>query len=276
MSWCTIESDPGVFTELIQLMGVKGVQMEELIMVDADMLKQLSPIYGIVFLFKYRQEKEKREIAKEYPKDLFFMKQMIQDACATQAILSILLNIKNENVDIGSCLKDFKGFTESFSPEDRGTSLGSVDKIRNAHNSFNAQDSFIFDEEKSSSGKGDAFHFISYVPFDGVLYELDGLQQGPIKIGEYKEENDWINILISTIQKRISTYTENDLFSIQAMIRDRKDILNEKIVELKKDSIKNKLEINELMIRLKEEELKMENYKEENQRRRHNYLKRMN
>ena len=59
----------------------------------------------------------------------------------------------SDKIDIGDCLKDFKSFTESFSPEDRGMSLGSVDRIRNAHNSFNAQESFVFDEDKTSSGK---------------------------------------------------------------------------------------------------------------------------
>ena len=42
--------------------------------------------------------------------------QVINNACATQAIISVLLNITHPDVELGSVLADFKDFSRAFDP----------------------------------------------------------------------------------------------------------------------------------------------------------------
>lgn len=92
--WCTIESDPAVFTELIHKLGVPSAQVEEVYSMDDDeLITKIKPkIYGFIFLFKWTKNLEPREPLTMYDEDLFFARQIVNNACATQAILSVLLN----------------------------------------------------------------------------------------------------------------------------------------------------------------------------------------
>ncbi|OWY91146.1 Ubiquitin carboxyl-terminal hydrolase, partial [Phytophthora megakarya] len=96
-----LKIDGGVFTALIEDIGVQGVQVEELYTLDEQQFADLSPVYGLVFLFKYEathgEDSDTPTFATE-DDGLFFAKQVISNACATQAILSILLNSQDINL----------------------------------------------------------------------------------------------------------------------------------------------------------------------------------
>lgn len=136
--WCTIESDPAVFTELIEKFGVKDVEVQELWDLEDSSFNKLSPMYGLIFLFKWDKELQSSvadNVLEEVPDGVFFAKQMINNACGTQAIISILLNNKDK-IELGDTLKNFLSFTQNLDPESIGMTLQQSDEIKKAHNSF--------------------------------------------------------------------------------------------------------------------------------------------
>ncbi|WEW54702.1 cysteine-type deubiquitinase [Emydomyces testavorans] len=222
---------------MIEDLGVKDVQFEELISLDADTIRSLSPVYGVIFLFKWTSGQSR---TSDTPQDgtydpsatengLFFAAQTIQNACGTQAILSVILNqddpsdpTSTAKIDIGPSLRDFKDFTTGFPPDLRGEALSNSTQIRNAHNAFARASPFADETSRSSVPDEDAelYHFIAYTPFRGTLYELDGLQPFPISHGPC-DTASFPDAVIDVLQRRIARYPEGEIrFNLMAVVRD--------------------------------------------------------
>ncbi|XP_053720090.1 ubiquitin carboxyl-terminal hydrolase isozyme L5 isoform X1 [Synchiropus splendidus] len=313
--WCLMESDPGVFTELIKGFGCRGAQVEEIWSMEPENFDNLKPVHGLIFLFKWQPGEEPAGsiVQDSRLERIFFAKQVcgrgsarepilfstparacvrvcgpqvINNACATQAIVSVLLNCAHADVLLGDTLTEFREFSHSFDAAMKGLALSNSEVIRQVHNSFARQQMFEFDA-KSSSKDEDAFHFVSYVPVNGRLYELDGLREGPIDLGVCTQD-DWIGAVRPVIEKRIQKYSEGEIrFNLMAIVSDRKMIYERRIGELQTQLAQDEpmdtdqsgtflssiqSEIAKYQLLIDEENLKLKRYRVENIRRKHNYL----
>ncbi|XP_050422684.1 ubiquitin carboxyl-terminal hydrolase isozyme L5 [Adelges cooleyi] len=278
--WCLIESDPGVFTELIRELGVTGAQVEELWTLDNSLFDSIKPVHGLIFLFRWigDDQPDGPIVRDSRIEKIFFAQQVINNACATQAILSVLFNCRHPSIELGSTLTEFKEFSQKFDANLKGLALSNSQKIRSVHNSFGRSGSiFEFDDSaKPKSKDEEAYHFVAIVPIDGRLYELDGLKEGPIDLGLIKPNTDWIEAAKPFIEKRINKYKEGEVhFNLMAVVTDRKLILERRLLALQTEDLDKDTKLaqeNSLRMQIDDEDDKMKRYKIENARRKHNYL----
>ncbi|GAB1599343.1 ubiquitin carboxyl-terminal hydrolase calypso-like isoform X2 [Argonauta hians] len=246
--WLELESDPGLFTLLLEDFGVQGVQVEEIY----DLQKQIEgPVYGFIFLFRWIEERRCRRktnteeefflIDEKAVNSIFFAKQVIPNSCATHALLSILLN--NDKVRHGKTLSKLKEFTKNMNPEDKGHAIGNMPELARAHNSHARPEPRHLPEKQqgiSTVRTMEAFHFVSYVPINGHLFELDGLKPYPIDHGPWQENEDWTEKFRRVISERLGTGTGGEpyhdiWFNLMAVVPDRRQLYENKLMTLKKN-----------------------------------------
>jgi len=252
--WLELESDPGIFTLLLEDLGACGVQVEEIY----DLHKAMDgPIFGYIFLFRWTEERRSRRKTnpdtEQFVKDestvnsMFFAHQVIPNSCATHALLSILLNCPQ--LTLGPTLSRLKLDTTGMSPDNKGLAIGNTPELARAHNRHAVPQPPKAACDRSernatistSAGRfsAEAFHFVSYIPVNGKLFELDGLKPFPIDHGPWTPEEDWTDLFRRVILDRIGSATAggepcHDIrFSLMAVVPDRRTALRQRLRLLK-------------------------------------------
>lgn len=133
---------------------------------------------GIIFL---SPEDGPGDHIEEVPESLYWMRQMVHDACGTVALVHAVVN-SNIALKEDSILDKFVKKTKPLDPEARGVALGEDSDFAAAH------DAAAKEGQTSTSGESynTPHHYIAFVHNKGRLYEMSGSRV--IDHGETSEE----------------------------------------------------------------------------------------
>ncbi|KAG6031218.1 hypothetical protein E4U40_007311 [Claviceps sp. LM458 group G5] len=180
------------------------------------------------------------------------------NACATVALLNIIMNAPD--IDLGQQLTGFKDATKNLGSSLKGQGISGNQFIRSIHNSFTRRMDHLnadlclendYDDaraqKKRKQGSSKArkrggkknkasleygYHFIAYVPCDGLVWELDGLRSKPHEIGSING-NDWTTVAKPQIEARMLQYEGSQLsFNLLAVCRNSSDHLSKTIASM--------------------------------------------
>ncbi|KAM0511564.1 hypothetical protein ACHAPE_009714 [Trichoderma viride] len=241
--WVELESEPAFFNAILQDLGVRDVKVQELFSIDQSWIDTLpKPVYGLIFLFQYTPEWDDDE-GEDETGSLWFANQTTNNACATFALLNIVMNAPH--LELGNQLREFKEATQNLSTVLRGHEVGNNRFMRSIHNSFTRRmdhlnadlwlENAVSDtktkkaktasrsskktRKKKRADDAYGFHFVAYVPVDGHVWELDGLQSKPHRVGPIESDDVcWTNIARPQIEGRILQYEESQIsFNLLAL-----------------------------------------------------------
>ena len=194
--WLPLESDPIIMTDYLRSLTNGStttitndrylIDIPSIDLVDEMGIFEFHNIIAYIFLFTmktYRRLGEYVPLDDDRIKNLFFMRQFVQNSCGSVALFHAYINtISSDKLITGnnndSLIGCFFQENRNHTPEERGHSFASNQSIKQLHhNQAMIGQSQLPTEEQLSNID---YHYVAFVPYNGQIFELDGRQSSPI------------------------------------------------------------------------------------------------
>ncbi|GFN94223.1 ubiquitin carboxyl-terminal hydrolase [Plakobranchus ocellatus] len=183
---------------------------------DTELLAMVPrPVAAVMLLFPSSKGLEPLgEVQTDYPKDLFYTKQTIGNACGTVAIVHALANNQKQiTFDESKHFKTFLEMTQAMNAEDKAKYLEKDEQMGAAHEDC-AQEG---DTQAPSVDEHVKSHFVTFVNCNGNLYELDGRKDGPVFHGQTNADS-FLEDAVDVVKKFIARDPDNVNFNVMALV----------------------------------------------------------
>lgn len=224
-----LENNPDVFTELVHRLGVsEKLSFHDVYSIsDPDLLAFVPrPCHALIFIspgdvyYRVHGRDEPQEIKYDETQNdepIVWFKQTIGNACGLIALLHSVSNgSAREYVTPDSILDNNLKEALPLKPQPRADVLYNSAELEKVHMSSAVKG----DSAAPPAADPPGYHFLSFVKgTDGHLYELEGSFNGPVDLGELREEDDCLSA--KALEMGVGRYVEkadgNMEFSIIAL-----------------------------------------------------------
>ena len=210
LAWPPLECNPEVLTTFAHNIGVSSsVEFTDVFGFDDDILAFVpQPVFAVIVLFN--ASLQILPPPESTYTGVFFLKQLIQNACGPIAVIHATANNPNL-LTVSSPLSNYLEDSKTLNFEERGLLLAKKDDIRNSvaeastggqTGPVNADDDLVL-------------HFVCFIENSGHLIELDGRKHGPVNHGNI--HHGLLKDATLVIQKWMADHPEEQQWSVLAL-----------------------------------------------------------
>ncbi|KAK9450905.1 uncharacterized protein V1518DRAFT_412042 [Limtongia smithiae] len=213
ISFVPVESNPEVLTSLARALGLdKSVAFHDVYSLELlDFVPRPALALILVFPVTPAYEAVRRELdsGRSYTPlptdDIIWLRQTINNACGTYALLHSALNGSAAAAIVpGSVLDQFHRDLPLLSTPERASYIESSHALRESHDSAAHRG----DTEAPAADADVDLHYVAFVKADsGMLYELDGRRVGPVALTTLGPDDD---VLSPEAIKFVQSFIDRD------------------------------------------------------------------